>query len=319
VRRGARMQQEGGKSGRFFGGHGVALWGALSLAVLLVASRASATYSIAAVDVKGRTIGAAGTSCLDGGDVAVIYSTVPRVGVVIAQAEYDLGLQQRATQLLTSGMAPKDVIADVTSPGVDPRASVRQYALVDATGRTAAFTGSDTGEWSGDTQGGMSSRMFSVQGNILTSENVIANAAASFQQSPCALAEQLMLALEAGARNHEGDRRCTPAIPSDSAFLFVESLDTGSRLVNLRVPASGAANPVTELRAQFTSSLAAGCVEQTLEIDRTDSVGGDDPGCHLVRGPSRARPPLFVVLGLAALAARGRRSATLRRPWRSTT
>jgi uncharacterized Ntn-hydrolase superfamily protein len=276
----------------------------LTIACALGAREAGATYSIAAVDVTARQMGAAGTSCLGGQDVAAIYKSAPGVGVVLGQARYNSSTHQRALELLAGGTAPMDVIADVTSPEVDALASVRQYAIVDATGRTAAFTGRDTMEWSGHVEGAASERIFSVQGNILTGEDVVQNAAASFQQASCDLAEQLLRALEAGARDGQGDQRCTPAIPSDSAFLTVEALDTRERILDLRVPDSGTDNPLIALRAQLDEYRATHPCATSRVAHESESGG-----CAL----SRRRVDSGWLLAVAALV------ATLRRPWRSTT
>jgi uncharacterized Ntn-hydrolase superfamily protein len=301
------MHQEDGERRRqddYLGVHRVLLCGAVSFAVSSWSGGAGATYSIAAVDSLARTMGAAGTSCLGGEDVAVIHKSAPGVGVVLGQAQYNANTHQRALELLAGGMTPEAVIADVTSPEVDVLASVRQYAIVDASGRVAAFTGSGTGEWSGDEQGQVSGRFFSVQGNMLTGEDVVRNAATSFQKASCDLAEQLLTALEAGARNGQGDQRCTPALPSDSAFLSVESLDTRERIVDLRVPSSGSENPLLSLRTQLEEYRAAHpCATSP---GTHDSERG---GCSL-GGRCTHSGWLLAVVALVA---------TLRRPWRSTT
>ncbi len=275
---------------------GVASWSAA----------ARATYSIAAVDVKARQMGGAGTSCLGGQDVAVIYKAAPGVGVVLAQAQYNANTHQRALELLAGGMAPEAVLADVTSPPVDALASVRQYAIVDAGGRVAAFTGADTTQWSGDRQGAASGRVFSVQGNILTGEGVIDRAAAAFEAASCDLSERLLSALEAGARDGQGDSRCTPATPSDSAFLIVESLDTRERLVDLRVPSSGQENPLIALRAQLSEHhLAHPCAPAPVSEKEGSSSSS---GCGFGRRSARSGAAGWAVLALALMAAALRRS-----------
>jgi len=285
--------------------------GALSLAAGLGAPDARATYSIAAVDLAARTLGGAGTSCVGGQDVAVIYKAAPRYGVVLGQAQYDPTTHQRALELLAGGLAPDAVLADVTSPSVDARSSVRQYAIVDVTGRVAAFTGADTGEWAGDRQGRAGQRVYSVQGNILTGEDVVKNAALSFQDPACDLAEQLLLALEAGAQNGQGDRRCTPGTPADSAFLTVESIETGATVVDLRVPTSGTEDPLDLLRQKFEQYRAAHpCAPPPVAAESSKS-GGCSLGARGVLSPA-----WLLALAVAAL---GRRSAKLRRAWRSPT
>jgi uncharacterized Ntn-hydrolase superfamily protein len=211
------------------------------------------TYSIVATDTSRREVGGAGTSCLDGGDVYVIYDAVPGRGVVHAQAHYSLAARRRATELLSEGASPADIISAITVPTFDPSAEVRQYGVVDSLGRSAGFTGSQTTPFASDRQGVSGSFVYSVQGNILTSDLVLSRAASAFEAPGCDLPARLMSALEAGALEGEGDNRCTPAgIPSDSAFLQVESpeLPRGDYL-SLRVTSSGDASPLPLLRQQL--------------------------------------------------------------------
>ena len=83
------------------------LCGALSLVVPSWSREVRATYSIAAVDLNARQMGGAGTSCLGGQDVAVIYKAAPGVGVVLGQAQYNSSTHQRALELLAGGLAPE--------------------------------------------------------------------------------------------------------------------------------------------------------------------------------------------------------------------
>jgi uncharacterized Ntn-hydrolase superfamily protein len=229
---------------------------ALVAGFVFAAGRAHATYSIVGADTATRETGGAGTSCLFGADVYVIYGAVPGVGTMLAQAQYSPSGLREGVRLLEQGRAPAEILATLTSSAFDPLASVRQYAVVDVTGRSAAFTGADDGVYAGDRQGQAGTFVYSVQGNILSGRAVVDHAADAFEASGCDLAERLMRALEAGAANGQGDSRCTDSrgIPSDSAFLQVERPNgpLGSYLA-LRVPTSGNANPLLELRSAFDS------------------------------------------------------------------
>jgi len=233
------------------------LVGALLAAGLSVAEarHANATYSIVGVDTATRQVGGAGTSCLGGFDVHIIYGSVPGRGVVHAQALFSRTTRERAVELLAGGAAPADVIAAITDAAYDDSATLRQYAVADLEGRVAAFTGAGAQSYAGDRQGQFASFVYSVQGNILTAEAVLAQSATAFEGGGCDLAERLLRALERGAVGGHGDSRCTPSgIPSDSAFVQVdrEGEPAGSYLA-LRVPNSGRDDPLVELRALFTS------------------------------------------------------------------
>lgn len=224
---------------------------ALSLGLTSVAG---ATYSIVAADVAAGQIGGAGTSCLGGHDVYIIYGVAPQFGVVHAQSVYNGEARQRAVELLARGLAPEAVIEAITAADFDAQANTRQYAVIDRHGRLAAYTGTSAGAYAGHVSGRVGAFTYAAQGNILTSAAVLAQAAAAFESSGCDLAERLVRALEAGAAGGEGDRRCTASrgIPSDSAFVQVESAGVSAgAFLALRVPNSGNRNPMHELRARF--------------------------------------------------------------------
>lgn len=272
------------------------------------------TYSIVGADVNSGQVGGAGTSCLMGEDVYIIYQAAPGHGVVHAQAYYSNAGRRHAAELLAADTAPNDIIAQITMPSFDADASLRQYGIVDLQGRTATFTGGDTMPFADGQQALLADGFaFSVQGNILTSRRVLEQAAAAFKSSGCDLAERLMSALEAGANNAEGDKRCTPqGIPSDSAFLQVEASDTptGGYLA-LRVKTSGDKNPLPLLREQLdawrlqhpcpvqpakpmTEATDTGCscrvpAHTSAELSSLD--GGFLLGCLLVVARRRQRSP----------------------------
>lgn len=267
------------------------------------------TYSIVGVDVASRQVGGAGTSCLMGEDVYVIYQAAPGHGVVHAQAYYSTAGRRRAAALLAEGTAPLDIIAQITMKSFDTDASLRQYGIVDLQGRTAAFTGGDTMPFADAQQGSHGDFAYSVQGNILTSQRVLAQASAAFKTSGCDLAERLMSALEAGAQNEEGDKRCTPqGIPSDSAFLQVEAPDTptGGYLA-LRVKTSGSNNPLPLLRQQLDAWRAQHPCPAAPAKPATET---GDSGCschvpaHAAASPSALDPGFL--LGCLLVVARWR-------------
>jgi uncharacterized Ntn-hydrolase superfamily protein len=240
------------------------------------------TYSIVAADTQSHEVGGAGTSCLTGDDVYVIYRGVPGHGVVHAQAYYSLDARDRAAELLERGDTPIAVLDAVTLPSFDPKVAIRQYGVVDVRGGSAGFTGTGTMPFAGDRQGTVPPFSYSVQGNILTSAKVLDQAAAAFQQSGCDLAEHLMVALEAGAHGGQGDSRCTSkGIPSDSAFLQVESpgVPEGEYL-SLHVETSGEQNPLPLLRAK----LDAWRVQHPCPLEApatSPSTPHDGCGCRL--------------------------------------
>jgi len=275
------------------------LLGALAVAV---SSTAHATYSIVAADTRTHRTGGAGTSCLAGQDVFIIHGVVTGVGTIHAQATFNREARERGVELLAAGRAPSEIIAELTSPAFDASASIRQYGVASVLGTTAAYTGADDGAFAGDRQGTVGTLVYSVQGNILTSAAVVEQAASAFETTGCDLPERLMRALEAGAEQGEGDRRCTSTrgIPSDSAFLRLSGGDLeGDPYLDLRVPTSGDESPLLELRSKLdTWRTTHPCDEEPTGAapdgpggtagtgSASSGTAGADPGCgcHLPRG-----------------------------------
>ena len=220
----------------------------------LCVSPARATYSIAAVDQSTQQVGGAVTSCVGSLDVGVVFGAVPGVGVIHAQAALDRQerAKKRALQLLMQGVAPPSIIKQITAQSFDAQYASRQYGIVDLMGRSAGFTGAQAQDYKRDQQGKVSSFAYSVQGNILTSQKVLDQAAGAFEAGGCDLADRLMRALEAGANNGEGDVRCTrpSGIPSDSAFIEVD-LPEKPGYLKLSVSGTGSKSPLPALRMLF--------------------------------------------------------------------
>lgn len=185
---------------------------------LLVASPAWATWSVIAVDRGTGTVVIASATCVaqqafagfpakDLRDVQAIV--VPGRGVAAAQAGVD---NTRANQKLIfaeiqKGTPPDEIIALLKQ---DPQVARRQFGIVDLEGRSAGFSGERNGAVSLDRQGQVEGTgiHYSIQGNILTSEAVVAKAVDAFVAAKGALADRVMAAMEA-ADAEGGDRRCS--------------------------------------------------------------------------------------------------------------
>jgi len=175
----------------------------LAFAVTLsFAAPARATFSIAAVDPKS-------------GEAAVIVTTrVPFVGRAVPWVRAGVGAVatqswtvveygKRGLDLLEAGVAPEDAMRQLLAD--DQGRELRQLGIIDMKGRAAAFTGKENGAWAGSRQG----RNYTVQGNILVGPEVLDAVATSLdatEGSGMALAERLILALEAG-QARGGDKR----------------------------------------------------------------------------------------------------------------
>lgn len=134
---------------------------------------------------------------------------VPGVGVAAAQAGVDAtrANQRLIYQELQKGTDPKEIIEKLRS---DPNIARRQFAIVDLQGRMAGLSGENNRAVSLDRQDRVDGTAiaFSIQGNILRSEEVVTAAVDAFKRARGTLADRVMAAMEmADAKG--GDSRCS--------------------------------------------------------------------------------------------------------------
>lgn len=181
------------------------------------------------MSVQSKTLAVGSRTITIKGGVAVIAhqsSSNPMYGA--------LGLE-----LLAAGMSPQQAL-DMMTRGDDGRDS-RQVAILDATGRTAAFTGTGASDWKGHRCG----VNYCAQGNILVGPDVVEALARTFESATGSLAERLLAAMDAGQRAG-GDQRGTQSAALVIAKPLAGAAGFGDRVVDLRVDDSRA--PLTELR-----------------------------------------------------------------------
>jgi uncharacterized Ntn-hydrolase superfamily protein len=163
------------------------------------------------------------------------------VGALSTQALVNLHYATPALDLLAVGSPPAEVIRILTAP--DEGRDHRQLHLVDAHGRTAAYTGRKCIEWCGDRSG----PGFSVAGNMLAGPGVVEATARVYEASgQLPFAERLIAALAAGEAAG-GDKRGKQA-----AALLVHTTERYPFL-DLRVDDHDA--PIEELRRLYDKSF----------------------------------------------------------------
>jgi len=156
-------------------------------------------------------------------------------GGVLTQHRTDPRLGQRGLALLASGCSAQETVDALVAS--TPHAHWRQLAVVDHTGRSAAFSGARTRPEMSEAAGENACAI----GNILANARVPAAMLWRFQGQPTvSLAERLMCALE------EGLAVGGEHTPVRSAHLLVMGSETFP-LVDLRVDWHD--QPVAELRA----------------------------------------------------------------------
>jgi uncharacterized Ntn-hydrolase superfamily protein len=160
---------------------------------------------------------------------AVVPWAEAGTGAVATQAYANTTYGPRGLAFLREG-ASADAAGEKLLAGDPAGRDERQLAIVDAAGRIFHFTGKRCREWAGSRAG----EGFSVQGNLLVSEAVIAAMAEAFTRAKGELAERLVAALAAG-EGAGGDVR-----GRQSAALLVVRRNGGygafnDRYVDLRV------------------------------------------------------------------------------------
>ena len=257
---------------------------ALMTLVALLPASLSATWSVIAIDTHTGQIVIASATCVtqeslrgfpEDGLTDIQAIIVPGLGVAAAQAGVDRSRSNQTLiyQELKAGSPPR-IILDLLR--ADPDIQRRQFAIVDAQGRSIGFSGTQNGVASLSYQGQAPGTQifYSVQGNILASDEVVYSAAEALEQAEGNMLDKVMAAMEA-ADAKGGDRRCTcetgplPDAPCDGknahvAYLLAANTDDpegnsfndGNYLVFLNVTDENIqpnenANPVIALRMRY--------------------------------------------------------------------
>lgn len=158
------------------------------------------TFSIAARCSRTGMFGVGVSTAVPAVGSLVPFS-VPRVGAVATQSWVNVYLGIDGVAALRAGHDAQAVLDLVL--GKDPGRDMRQLGVVDAEGRSAAFTGNDCIGWAGHLTG----TDFAVQGNMLTGGETLEGMQHAFvSSSEEDFPERLMRALEGGQRAG-GDKR----------------------------------------------------------------------------------------------------------------
>jgi len=204
-----------------------------------------ATFSILGYDPATGEVGGAVQSRVFSVGNGVLWAEAG-VGVAATQAIVDVSYGPQAIALLRGGTKPADVIKQIWERDPDPRPTDwtkygRQFAVIDAQGNVAAYTGPKASEWAGDKQG----KFCTAQGNILAGPDVVSSMVKAFEETEGHLSFRLLAALEAG-QAAGGDKR-----GMQSAAMLIVKKDGGVWLHNdvvLRLQVDDNVEPIKELR-----------------------------------------------------------------------
>lgn len=185
------------------------------------------TFSIVAYDANENAWGVAVASkFLAVG--AVVPHLKANVGAIATQSYAKIGYGLDGLALMQEGKSAAETLAILLEQ--DAGREKRQVGIVDAQGRSAAFTGKDCHAWAGHKTG----EGFTCQGNILANSGVLEAMAESYLTAKGELADRLVTALLAGETTG-GDKR-----GRQSAAVIVVCPDGGyggdnDRYLDLRV------------------------------------------------------------------------------------
>ncbi|MBW4440650.1 MAG: DUF1028 domain-containing protein [Plectolyngbya sp. WJT66-NPBG17] len=206
------------------------------------------TFSIVAWDSQTQMTGiAVATKHLAVG--SLVPHVKASVGAIATQAQTNPLLGIHGIQLLEQRIASEGTADEISVEEIihlllenDPEAEDRQLHLVDHTGQTAAWTGSECVDWAGH----LTFPGFSVAGNMLVGEQVLTAMVEAYQaKAGMEFSERLLQALEAGERAG-GDKR-----GRQSAAIYVMNQDVYPHL-DLRVDHHQ--DPIAQLRFLFEES-----------------------------------------------------------------
>jgi len=194
------------------------------------------TFSIAAYDPENGDLGVAVASRYLAVGAVVPWARTG-VGAIATQAWCNTSYGVRGLNMLDAGMKPQEILEKLTA--ADEGREKRQVGIVDTSGASASYTGSEAQAWAGHRFG----ENYTVQGNILVGEEVVLDMERSFRETKGHLSDRLMAALEAGDAAG-GDSRGKQS----AAILVVRDMGGGysDRYIDFRV--DDHAEPILELR-----------------------------------------------------------------------
>lgn len=247
--------------------------GALAAATAAAAAPAAATWSIVLVNVETREVVIASATCLANFDLEVGLPVL-RVGHGAAAAQSFVDQTGANRQLIWDSfiaeLPPADILQLLAAS--DGQHQTRQYGIVDVLHNPAKFTGSGAGQAKKAIAGKTGPWRYSVQGNVLTSGQVVDDAVAALLASTGDAGQKVMAGMEA-ARALGGDGRCSCALfdPTGCGAPpvggFTKSAHVGFLIVARMGDVDGVCN------------AAVGCTNGSyfLNLNVVGSVGDPDP------------------------------------------
>ncbi len=172
------------------------------------------TFSIVACDLEKKIWGVAVASKFPAVGAVVPWAKAG-VGAVATQALGNTSYGPHGLELMAEGLSAEMVLSKLLNE--DPERDHRQVGIVDSKGGSATFTGNSCNSWAG----GVSGPGYAIQGNILTSEQVVKAMQKAFLETNGELPGRIFAALVHGDQAG-GDRR-----GRQSAAIYVAKTNGG--------------------------------------------------------------------------------------------
>lgn len=231
----------------------------LFFALKLTNVKSQDTFSIVAVDSITGEVGSAGASCVDLFQTSFsqdgfLGQLIPAIGAINTQAYYIPANQTNATDRMNLGETPSQIISWLVANDVQSLPQLRQYgiaAMINSSPQTAAHTGSSTDNYKNHITG----PNYSIQGNILLSQEVLDSMESRFLNEPGDLTCKLMAALQ-GANVIGADTRCN-SNGTSSLFAFVkvaqptDNFGEPSFNISVRTANNSGIEPIDSLQTKF--------------------------------------------------------------------
>jgi hypothetical protein len=182
---------------------------------LMIPARASATWSIIAIDrATGRVVISSATCAAQSPDELKLVQAIvlPGIGIAAAQAAVDRthANQKLIFEQMRLGTDPAEILRMLSA---DPRFQSRQFGIIDLKGRMAGHSGTGNSDVKMHIQGTSADGKFyfSVQGNTIKSDTALIEGARIMREGTQAeLTDRVMAAMEV-VDSHGGDSRCSCA------------------------------------------------------------------------------------------------------------
>ncbi|MEX0876839.1 MAG: DUF1028 domain-containing protein [Phycisphaerales bacterium] len=192
----------------------------LAASIAMASGSAQATWSILIADTRTGEIVIGSATCVEAIDLQRSTPVlISGVGHATAQSDVDIFGENR--QLIRDRLlqgVPLGAILDELA-ATDPGHSNRQYGMITAGGQTLTYSGTENADWAGGIRGRIEMGrlgteddiVYTVQGNILSGENVVQAAVDAIINTDSDLPGRIMAAMQA-ARVAGGDGRCSCSI-----------------------------------------------------------------------------------------------------------